>query len=493
MRMKINFDKKLFNPLYWHLRKYMADEKIRFIFIYGGSSASKTFSVVQSCTFDTLSERDNYMVLRKYGSDIEDSIYSDFTGIISGWGLSHLFTCVKNRIRNVFGGYIRFRGLDDSEKIKGIARFKRVILEEMTQFDHEDLKQIRKRLRGRPGQQIIGLWNPVSEEHWIKKSVIDTQEWSDCPLDVDGIPFSKLSDDSFVRINKEGNTILIKTTYKDNYWIVGHPENKKIGYKDEHVLSDFEFDRIHDYPYYMVYALAEWGKLDTGAEFYKSFKINLNVGPVTYNPKQPLHLSFDENVNPYLSCTIWQGIGNDVRCIDEIALEAPKNTLEYTLTEFQKRYPNHEGGVYIYGDATSRKADVKLEKGYNFFTIIAKGLAKYNPQTRVPLANPAVMVRGIFINQVFQGRFPGVTITIGENCKKTIQDIRYTKEAADGTKLKETVKDPKTGVRYEPYGHLSDTMDYFVCFYMQSKFNEFLHGDSTGKRIAMKANTGITF
>lgn len=492
--MTINFNEDLFNPLYWHLRRYMADENIRYIYIYGGSSAAKTYTVVQSVVVDTFQERDNYMILRKYGSDIEDSIYSDFKGVISGWGLAKYFEQIKNKIRNVSGGYIRFRGLDDSEKIKGIARFKRVILEEMSQFEHEDLKQIRKRLRGRPGQQIIGMWNPISEEHWIKTEIIDKQEWTEQPREITGRANSKLDDDSFILMNKTGNAIVIKTTYKDNFWIVGHPTKATVGFRDEHVLQDFEDDRIHDYPYYYVYALGNWGKLDSGAEFYKSFNPATSVVKTPkYDPDKPIHASFDENVNPYLAVSIWQADGNHLWQIDEIALGAPRNTLQNVLTEFEKRYHNHRGGLYVYGDATSRKADAKLEKGYNFFTIITKGLDRFQPKVRVPLSNPPVMIRGMFINQLLSGRFTGYRIEIGDNCKKTIEDLRYVKEAADGTKLKEKTKDPKTGVTYEPYGHLSDTLDYFVCFYLSGKFNEFQHGDSTNKRVALRANDATIF
>jgi phage terminase large subunit len=491
--MKINFSSQLFNPLYWHLKKYMADQSIRYILVYGGSSAAKTYTLVQRCLVDSLEERDSVIVLRKYGSDIEDSIYSDFTGIISTWDLEPLFITIKHKIRNTFGGYIRFRGLDDAEKIKGIARFKRVIMEEMTQFDNEDFKQIRKRLRGRAGQQVIGLWNPVSEEHWIKKEIIDRQTWIDLPTSTPGEKYSQLSSDSFIRINEDKNTILIRTTYQDNYWIVGHPANELVGFKDDHVLADFLQDKKFDYPYYQVYALGEWGKLDTGAEFYKGFSPVNNVGEAVYDSSQPLHISWDENVNPYVSLTIWQARGNHVRLIDEIAMESPRNTLQHVLTEFIKRYYNHEGGLFIYGDASSRKADVKLEKGYNFFTIAAQGLKQFNPQIRVPLSNPSVMVRGMFINQLFQGRFPGYQVTIGVRCKHTIEDLRYVKEASDGSKLKEKEKDPKTLVTFEKYGHLSDTVDYFLTMFWAGKFNEFQHGDSTAKRMALKAREATNF
>ena len=98
---------------------------------------------------------ENALILRKYAVDIRDSIYADFKEVITEWGLENYFLLQQNFIMcKTSGAYARFRGLDDSEKIKGIKGFKRVILEEVSQFDEVDFKQIRKRLRGAAGQQI---------------------------------------------------------------------------------------------------------------------------------------------------------------------------------------------------------------------------------------------------------------------------------------------------------------------------------------------------
>lgn len=55
------------------------------------------------------------------------------------------------------------------EKIKGISNYKRVILDEWSEFDSEDYKQVRKRLRGKLGQQIITTFNPIKETQLDKK------------------------------------------------------------------------------------------------------------------------------------------------------------------------------------------------------------------------------------------------------------------------------------------------------------------------------------
>jgi len=492
--MKVQFSRFLFNPVYWHIQEALNNPKYRFILVYGGSSAAKTYSAVQATIVETMTKAPKTMVLRKYATDIKDSIFSDFTGIVSNWNLDKHHHITKNpaQIQSQAGGIVRFRGLDDSEKVKGISGFKRVVMEEMNQFTHEDFKQIRKRLRGLPGQQIVGLWNPVSENHWIKNKVLDLEEWHDLPKDIEGREFSTLSDESFKRENAAGDMLLIRTTYKDNFWIVGHPDGEH-GFNDIHTVNDFERDRRTDYNYYRVYALGEWGKLDTGAEFYKGFKVPVNVAPVEYDHTQPLHISLDENVNPYPALTVWQAQGKEIKQIDEICLESPRNTLKHACTEFAKRYRNHRGGLFVYGDATSRKADTKLEKGYNFFTLIKNYLEDFRPELRVPRSNPPVMIRGLFINDVFAGNIQGVSVTIGDNCKKSIEDLQYCKEDSDGTKLKEKIKDQKTGVRYEQYGHTSDTMDYFLTRFLRSEFANFQSATKTNKRLAIKADQNILY
>jgi hypothetical protein len=53
--------------------------------------------------------------------------------------------------------------------------------------------------------------------------------------------------------------------------------------------------------------------------------------------------------------------------------------------------------------------------------------------------------------------------------------------------------DKKTGVRFQKYGHTSDTLDYFLTTYFAGKYNEFLHGDSTSKRVALRAKDVTNF
>ena len=126
--MVINY-KKL-NPNGFYLLKYLNDETIRFIILYGGSSSGKSYSVAQTILIQTLQDGENTLVMRKVGASILKTIYEDYKVAAIGLGISHLFKFQQNTIKClVNGAKIDFSGLDDPEKIKGISNYKRVQLE----------------------------------------------------------------------------------------------------------------------------------------------------------------------------------------------------------------------------------------------------------------------------------------------------------------------------------------------------------------------------
>lgn len=474
----LEFNPDLFNEIYWEFMDILADHSIRYLWVKGGSSASKTYSLCQAILVLIMSGSDeNHLVMRKVGADIQDSIYSDFVKIIRDWEVSGYFTIIKNHI--IFkptGSYIRFRGLDDPERVKGISNFKRVILEEVSEFDERDLKQLRKRLRGKVGQQIISLFNPIDEEHWIKVNVFDTDDWEDMPTKIRA-----------KQINKARNTIILHTYYGDNKYIVG-PH-----FIDEHVIADFEKDKISDYNYYRIYGLGEWGRLRTGGEFWKDFDTNLHIKKFKWDEDLPLHITWDENVNPYLTCLVWQiskkGEKKVARQVDEICLPDPRNRVVKVCHEFMSRYPlDRVKGLFVYGDRTSIKEDTKMEKGENFFTKIIQELKEYRPSLRIASSNPSVVQSAGFVNQCYAGN-TDVEIEIAEHCKKSIFDYQYALEDSDGTLKKSKKTNPVTKVSYEEFGHPSDAKRYLFTVAFANEYATYLRGNSkriikTGKPMA---------
>ena len=251
---------------------------------------------------------------------------------------------------------------------------------------------------------------------------------------------------------------------------------------DNPYLPQAYLDNLKNLPTfeYMVFVEGNWDiQLKTGGEFYKCFEIDQHVKHTNYNPALPLHISWDDNVNPYLPCGIFQIEGKELRMIDEVAGVSPNNTVKSVCAEIIRKYNNHESGMFVYGDATANKSDTKLEHGYNFYRLILDYLKDFKPRNRVQSSNPSVVMRGNFINTILEKEFGGVKIIIGDNCKNTINDFILLKEASDGTKLKEMETDAKTKVRYQKVGHFTDLFDYICCTAFAGEFSNYQRGSKS--------------
>lgn len=241
----------------------------------------------------------------------------------------------------------------------------------------------------------------------------------------------------------------------------------------------------------------------TGGEFWKDFNEDHHVKELEYNPALPLHLSFDENVNPYMTCLVWQvfpyvkhGVDiKQIRQIDEICLPDPRNRVKHVCREFSKRYQGHYSGLLIYGDATSQKEDTKKEKGENMYTDILAHLKSYNPQKKVPTANPAVVTSRQFIDFIYERQtekklYQDIEIYINSKCRMSIDDYKYTLEDSDGTVKKVKIKNPDTGVTYEKWGHISDAKRYFLTRLLRDEYNKYRRG---GKNPSYLVGEGSRF
>ena len=495
--MQINY-KKL-NPLGFHLLKLLQDTAIRLIILFGGSSSGKSYSVAQLILIMTLHDGGNTLVMRKVGATISKTIYEDFKVAAKQLGISRLFK-FKDGIRQIVcrtnGARIDFGGLDDPEKIKGISNYKRVVLDEWSEFDSEDFKQVRKRLRGKIGQQIITTFNPIKETHWIKREVFDVEKWHDIPMEIEiaGKPIpAELTAVKSIRINEPKmilnprtgdveehapDTVVIQSTYLNNFWVVGSPDGT-YGYYDEQCIADFEKDRINDPDYYNVYALGEWGVIRTGSEFFSSFNRGRHTRKLCYDPSLPIHISVDSNVLPYISVTYWQ-VSTDggycMRQIGETCASTPDNTVRKSARLVAARLKElSPEKVYMHGDASTRAANNIDDEKRSFLDLFIDTLHKEGVEVEdcVSRKNPSVPMSGEFINAIFDGILPGLEIIIDEGCKTSIEDYMSVQKDVNGAILKTKVKNKITMQTYEEHGHLSDTFRYVCCDVLREQFLSF--------------------
>jgi hypothetical protein len=225
--------------------------------------------------------------------------------------------------------------------------------------------------------------------------------------------------------------------------------------------------------------LGEWGKVDFGGEFLKCWSTIKHTSYLNYDPSLAIWLSFDENVNPYFPCGIFQITDdNQIRMIDCVALKNPNNTTKEMgrsiLSKLRKW--QHKGHVYICGDATSQKDDVKIEKGFDLFRILITELKEVNPIRRVSRSNPNVRPSADFFNAILEYNEQGISFVAHEECRVAILDFENTKEDKNGKVDKKTVTDPVTKVSYQPYGHIVDLTRYLITTVFSTEYHKFQVG-----------------
>lgn len=203
-----------------------------------------------------------------------------------------------------------------------------------------------------------------------------------------------------------------------------------------------------------------------------------------YDPMRPLVTVWDFNVAPQMSVLLAQ-IDYDAKrlYILEELLGKPEdkenNTPALSRKLKAKLYRDkHAGGVDVTGDPAELQRSTTTEEGVNNYTVITDTLGRgiLRPKIKLLKKQPPQAARCEFVNEVFSG-YNGWELLIDIRCRKLTEDLLYQLRNEDGTKSKQKVTDPKTGVKYEKYGHLSDCLDYLLCYYLRDSWQKYRSGD----------------
>ncbi len=440
---------------------YVQDNS-RYQIYYGGRGSSKSYFVADKLIYKCLTDKYfRFILIRNTYSTIKDSSYQTLKDRIYELGLGELFDFKLQPLEIICKNGNKFlaRGCDDTTKLKSIkdptgAWYEEDIPEE------SDFITITTSIRTAKADSLQEIFtiNPEVDgdfkDNWFWKRF-----------------FEGYSEKTFR--NEAQKYTVMHSTYLDNRWATID------------LVQNLHNLAKQDPYYYTIYCLGEWGNRITGGNFYKMFNRGTNVSQTTYNEHLPIHVSFDFNVNPYMSATIWQISNNIIYNIGEIAAKSPKNTTKGICFEFKKMFPRHLNGVFVYGDPAGRSQDTRTEHGANDFTIIMQELEAYRPSLRVHTSAPSIHMRGQWINAVFSG-LRKLTLIIGEQSPMLLTDLMNLKEDGSGDKYKQLTKDKVTGVTYEKYGHMSDTLDYMLTHAFSGDYQDFQKGGKQTVRLGSR-------
>jgi PBSX family phage terminase large subunit len=367
-----------FIPLY--------ENQSRFLILPGGAGSGKSIFCADKIIHRTLCEAGHkFLCLRKVGDTIEESVFAELSAAIETRGASHEFKV--NKTKHSFshiptGNQILCKGLDDPAKIKSIKGITGMWLEEATEFDENDLDQLNIRIRGEKKNyvQYILSFNPIDEQHWLKKRFID---------------------------KKDPDSTVLVTTYKDNHFLTPQDVQQLLNLAGRNPL------------YYDVYVLAKWGVVVKSDKFLYAFSNEKHTTEsYTPNPHLPILVSFDFNVNP-MTCIVGQQVGDSLIIFDEMKLN---NGSTEELSEMVKaKYIRWLYQIDITGDATGRNREKATRGNINQYMVIQEILELQDRDIKVRSKNAELKDSRVLCNSVLQH----AEVKITKNCVGTINDAVY--------------------------------------------------------------------
>lgn len=377
---------------------------LRFGIDYGGASSGKSHGVVQKVVLKSLEKWQvprKVLWLRKVDRTVKNSIFTDVTDCLSSWGI--LPYCRVNRSDKTIilpnGAVFLFQGMDDPEKIKSIKGLSDVVMEEASEFTHNDYTQLTLRLREpkHKARQIFCMFNPVSKLNWTYTT------WFDPNAEYD-----------------KSRVAIHQSTYKDNKFL------------DADNIKTIEELKNTNPAYYKIYTLGEFATLDKLIfPYFETRRLNPD----------------DHKLRPLTDYFgLDYGFINDPSAFMHIKLDMENKRL-YVMDEFVKK-----------GLLNNQLAQQIKSMGYSKEVITADSAEKKSiaemqrdgiERIRPALKGPDSIIQGVQFLQQFDW-------IVDDRCVKTIEELQ------NYTYIKDKKTDEYTNKPIDAYNHCIDAIRYAV-------------------------------
>lgn len=408
----------------------------RYIIAYGGRGSGKTDTFYLKYLL-SLFEPYYFKLLyvNKEGSNIRDQQYSGFKRVAKRIGLYDLLKFYDGDYRIVNqtnGNSLIPKGLDDKEKTKGIDDVTAIWWDEINKGDLEDFTALNNLLRTPQAKylQFAMSFNPISEEHWLRKTF-----------------FSK-EDRHELTPEYKGKALLNRSTYKDNEYI-----NQK------EYLETLVKGAAGNQNILRVNRDGDWGVEENNSPWLYAYDEDKHVKPVKYLPQYPVYLSFDFNNDPF-TCVAVQFSPN----------KGQPDSFIRIFKEFSGKYKLHEmcdrikaefpaAILFVTGDSSGKHQS--LSSNQTYYDLI-QGYLNLSPrQMNLLSSNLPHNDSRVFLNAMFYN-YPN--IYIDPSCKKLREDCHI---ATTNDKSKKPGELKKDRDKYKM--DLFDGMRYFF----QAYFHDF--------------------
>jgi hypothetical protein len=344
---------------------------------------------------------------------LRDATQTTLFDILESEGIPHQYHKAENALTlTSCESRIIFRPVDDFERLRGtnLAWFG---LDELTYSPEGAWLRLEGRLRDPSAKRLCGfaVWTPKGYDWVYQKFVADP---------VTGY--------TVVRADPQENRYLLEK------------------------VPDF-YERLkssYDEQFYQQEALGQYLSLRDGV-VYNAFDRVEHVKQLRADPNRPLLWALDFNVTP-MSSVVAQMDGRKVLVLDEICIRHAKT--EEACEEFVKRFPRHQSGLVIYGDASGNSQQTTGASDYQIVHEYFRTHYGSRVAYKVPKANPSVRDRIMLTNAAFRTAAGDVRMFVDARCKELIKDFEQVTYKPDSNAIDKDKDRNRT--------HLSDALGYLL-------------------------------
>ena len=208
--------------------------------------------------------------------------------------------------------------------------------------------------------------------------------------------------------------------------------------------------RSYDEKFYQQEVLGQYLNLNGGL-VYHAFRRQEHVTEVSVEPSLPLLWALDFNVDPMCS-VVAQVKDGMVSAIDEIVIS--RASTGDACEEFHSRFPKHEAGICVYGDATGSRLQTAGTTDYRVIREFFYREGYRNVSYKVPKSNPPVRERTALVNAKLKSAAGEKQLVISRKCVELVKDLEEVTYKADSGVI-DKERDPRRT-------HLSDALGYLI-------------------------------
>lgn len=340
---------------------------------------------------------------------------------------------IKSEAKLVFenGSEILFRHLEEDDKLKSL-NLGFVEIEEMSDVPYATFKMLLGRLRQEKKPEwkhfryrLFGHTNPESSRGWIYEN--------------------------FVRNRKSNYRRILAPTTENRYLPKEYIETMRESYNED---------------YFKMYVLGEDIDFAQGL-VTKHFNRDLQVKDIKFNPKFPIHVTCDFNVDP-MCWYICQHYDGNVYILKELVNTNTTTALSTRL--LAEVLTNHKENVIIINGDSSGNSDTTKGADYVIMRNELRRLGFTNIDIRILPKNPPIPYRINCWNNMVYGPDKKPHVFIHPSCKYLLYNIENL-EMEPGTSRPKKISTGK--LKSDDFAkflvHPIDAVSYLICLYYPIK------------------------